>query len=42
MSMKFDVQPAANPTSEKDRVAKLVDPGSGTPVEVGTPVTVTP
>lgn len=25
----FDVQPAANPTSEKDRTAKLVDPGFG-------------
>ena len=23
MSMKFDIQPASNPTSEKDRVAKL-------------------
>ena len=29
MSMKFDIQPASNPTSEKDRVAKLVDPGFG-------------
>ena len=29
MSMKFDIQPAANPTSEKDRAAKLVDPGFG-------------
>ena len=27
MSMKFDIQPASNPTPEKDRVAKLVDPG---------------
>jgi len=29
MSMKFDIQPAPNPTPEKDRVAKLVDPGFG-------------
>ena len=29
MSLKFDIQPATNPTSEKDRVAKLVDPGFG-------------
>ena len=29
MSMKFDIQPAANPTSEKERAAKLVDPGFG-------------
>ena len=29
MSMTFDIQPASNPTSEKDRVAKLVDPGFG-------------
>lgn len=29
MSMKFDIQPASNPTPEKDRVAKLVDPGFG-------------
>jgi branched-chain amino acid aminotransferase len=29
MSMKFDIQPASNPVSEKDRVAKLVDPGFG-------------
>ncbi|MGY4467175.1 hypothetical protein ACVWWK_002857 [Bradyrhizobium sp. LB9.1b] len=27
MSMKFDIQPASNPIPEKDRVAKLVDPG---------------
>ena len=27
--MKFDIRPAANPTSEKDRMAKLVDPGFG-------------
>ena len=29
MSLKFDIQPAANPMSEKDRAAKLVDPGFG-------------
>ncbi len=29
MSLKFDIQPAANPTSEQDRTAKLVDPGFG-------------
>ena len=29
MSLKFDIQPAASPTSEKDRAAKLVDPGFG-------------
>src|SRR5437588_6400155 len=29
MSLKFEIQPAANPTSEKDRTAKLVDPGFG-------------
>ena len=29
MSMTFDIQPASNPTPEKDRVAKLVDPGFG-------------
>src|SRR6516165_8855546 len=29
MSLKFEIQSAANPTSEKDRVAKLVDPGFG-------------
>ncbi|UWU85378.1 branched-chain amino acid aminotransferase [Bradyrhizobium yuanmingense] len=29
MSMIFDIQPASNPTPEKDRVAKLVDPGFG-------------
>ena len=29
MSLKFEIQPAANPTSEKDRAAKLVDPGFG-------------
>ena len=27
MSLKFDIQPAANPTFEKDRTAKLADPG---------------
>ena len=27
MSLKFELQPTANPTSEKDRAAKLVDPG---------------
>src|ERR1700709_1266038 len=27
--LKFDIQPAANPTSEKDRAAKLADPGFG-------------
>ncbi|MDE2603545.1 MAG: branched chain amino acid aminotransferase, partial [Bradyrhizobium sp.] len=29
MSLKFDIRPAANPTSDKDRAAKLVDPGFG-------------
>lgn len=29
MSLKFDIQPAANPTSEKDRAAKLMDLGFG-------------
>ena len=29
MSLKFEIQPAANPTPEKDRAAKLVDPGFG-------------
>src|SRR5436190_1678486 len=29
MIMKFDIRPSANPTSEKDRAAKLVDPGFG-------------
>ena len=29
MSLKFEIQPAANPTSEKERAAKLVDPGFG-------------
>jgi branched-chain amino acid aminotransferase len=29
MSLKFEIQPAANPTSEKDRAARLVDPGFG-------------
>ena len=29
MSMKFEIRPSANPTSEKDRTAKLVDPGFG-------------
>jgi branched-chain amino acid aminotransferase len=28
-SLKFDIQPTANPTSDKDRAAKLVDPGFG-------------
>ena len=28
-ALKFDIQPTANPTSEKDRAAKLVDPGFG-------------
>ncbi len=29
MSLKFEIQPATNPTSDKDRAAKLVDPGFG-------------
>ncbi|QPF86005.1 branched-chain amino acid aminotransferase [Bradyrhizobium genosp. L] len=29
MSLKFEIQPAANATSDKDRTAKLVDPGFG-------------
>ena len=29
MSVTFDIQPTATPTSEKDRAAKLVDPGFG-------------
>jgi len=29
MSVKFEIQPAANPTSEKERAAKLADPGFG-------------
>ena len=29
MSLKFEIQPAANPTSEKERAAKLADPGFG-------------
>src|ERR1700716_1559875 len=29
MSVTFDIQPAATPVSEKDRAAKLVDPGFG-------------
>src|SRR5260221_6347620 len=29
MSLKFEIQPATNPTSEKDRAAKLADPGFG-------------
>src|ERR1043166_1719603 len=29
MSLKFEIQPAANPTPEKERAAKLVDPGFG-------------
>jgi branched-chain amino acid aminotransferase len=28
-ALKFEIQPASNPTSEKDRAAKLVDPGFG-------------
>ena len=28
-SLKFEIQPAASPTSEKDRAARLVDPGFG-------------
>src|SRR6202049_2450350 len=27
MSLKFEIQPATNPTSEKERAARLVDPG---------------
>ena len=29
MSLKFEIQPAANPTPEKERTAKLADPGFG-------------
>src|SRR5438552_17681110 len=29
MSLKFEIQPAANPTPEKERAARLVDPGFG-------------
>src|SRR5207342_3783498 len=29
MSLKFEIQPAANPTSEQERAARLVDPGFG-------------
>src|SRR5256886_17292124 len=29
MSLKFEIQPATNPTSEKERAARLVDPGFG-------------
>jgi branched-chain amino acid aminotransferase len=29
MSVKFEINPATNPTSEKERAAKLVDPGFG-------------
>jgi branched-chain amino acid aminotransferase len=29
MSLKFDIQPVANPTPEKERTAKLADPGFG-------------
>jgi len=29
MSLSFEIQPAENPTSEKERAAKLVDPGFG-------------
>jgi branched-chain amino acid aminotransferase len=28
-SLKFEIQPATNPTSEKERAARLVDPGFG-------------
>ena len=29
MSLKFEIQPAASPTPEKERAAKLADPGFG-------------
>ena len=29
MSLNFEIRPATNPTSEKERAAKLVDPGFG-------------
>ena len=29
MKLKFEIQPAAKPTLDKDRAAKLVDPGFG-------------
>src|SRR5262245_11581042 len=29
MSLKFEIKPTANPTSDKDRAAKLVEPGFG-------------
>ncbi len=29
MSLKFEIRPAAHPTSEKERAARLVDPGFG-------------
>src|SRR5262249_7302790 len=29
MSLKFEIQPATNPTSEQERAARLVDPGFG-------------
>ena len=29
MSLKFEIMPAASPVSEKDRAAKLVEPGFG-------------
>jgi branched-chain amino acid aminotransferase len=29
MSLKFEIQPATNPTSERERAARLVDPGFG-------------
>ena len=29
MSLKFEIEPAKNPTSERERAAKLVDPGFG-------------
>ena len=29
MSLEFEIRPATNPTSDKERAAKLVDPGFG-------------
>ncbi len=29
MSLKFEIQPASNPVSDKDRAAKMVEPGFG-------------
>src|SRR6202158_5380307 len=29
MSLKFEIQPATNPTPEKERAARLADPGFG-------------